>query len=119
MITDEQVKLAVNTYFNAPPWNSPPSKVIKDMRKALETYEQSKWVKFDEYDEATYPEKDREVMLDVGYGLITGWFCIEESPFSHNPDDYYNTLWVCLDGRYEITEISSVSRWQPLPEFKG
>lgn len=88
------------------------------IKRIIELHEQSKWVKFDEYDGATYPEKDREVMLDVGYGLITGWLCIEENPFSHTPDDHYNTLWVCLDGRYEINEVSSVTHWQHLPEFK-
>ena len=117
MITDEQVKQACAAYEKHRSLN-----VFSDnlhaMRKALEAYEQSKWVKFDKHNGDTYPEREKEVLLDTGYGYVSGWLCIEENPDSRNPDDHYNTCWVCLDGRYEIDEIGCVPRWQPLPEFK-
>ena len=110
MITDEQVKLAVNTYFNAPPWNSPPSKVIKDMRKALETYEQSKWVKFNIDDKSTFPPRETcnhyESLIVCTNKNVTARF------------NYRTYEWVTEDG-YFVQEIGYENiHWQPLPEFK-
>ena len=83
---------------------------IDSVRTALEAYEQSKWVKFDEEDESTYPEKDSEVLLQIGYSFIVGWLYVD--------DNQTDRIWVCSESRNEITDLSKVSRWQYLPEFK-
>ena len=114
MITDEQVKLAVNTYFNAPPWNSPPSKVIKDMRKALETYEQSKWVKFTD----GMPNINEEVLFCVcgeidlsKYGLSTPVYSVDNLV---DAGEY--VLAVHQD---EAIFDKSNSYWQHLPKLRS
>ena len=103
MITDEQVKQACAAYEKHRSLN-----VFSDnlhaMRKALEAYEQSKWVKFDEYDEATYPPFDVRVLTklkgDFGVDMGIDFMC--------HSFEWYNAI-----------RLSYVTHWQPLPEFKG
>ena len=103
MITDEQVKIAANSYLSRPIDSYLPDGNLTDMRKALEAYEQSKWVKFD--DESTWP-----VVPD-------GWLNVEvivhdakniTDKVSH---DYFRPT--C-----GLHHYSDVTHWQYLPEFK-
>jgi hypothetical protein len=98
MITDEQVKAAVTTYHDA--YHHHPQ-IMADMRKALEAYEQSKWVKFDAYDKSTYPPFDVRVLVK-----LKGDFDVRIDFMTHILE-WHNAI-----------RLSYVTHWQYLPEFK-
>ena len=104
MITDEQVKIAANSYLSRPIDSYLPDGNLTDMRKALEAYEQSKWVKFDVDDESTYPPFDVRVLTklkdDFGKDMSVD--------FMTHSFEWYNSI-----------RLSYVTHWQYLPEFKG
>ena len=76
MITDEQVKIAECAYNH----RSVAHSFSAAMRKALEAYEASKWVKFDVDDETTYPQTfsddstSENLLVDVGDYITLGYF---------------------------------------------
>ena len=100
MITDEQVNVACNRINERHSYTVASKKA---MREVLETFEQSKWVKFDEYDEATYPPFDVRVLtkLKGDFGVDMGI-----DSMSHSLE-WYNAI-----------RLSYVTHWQYLPEFK-
>ena len=107
MITDEQVKQACAAYEKHRSLN-----VFSDnlhaMRKALEAYEQSKWVKFDEYDESTYPQR-------TGHYITFDWRYVSHKYWNNTGDKRgTNQSWFVS----ESVNAQKVTHWQPLPEFK-
>lgn len=106
MITDEQVKIAANVYINRPVNYPIPSGNITDMRDALEAYEQSKWVKFDINDPATYPQAGTHAFR---YIVRTTNGVQKITIIAH---------W---NGRYWFANQQDidVTHWMPLPEYKG
>ena len=96
MITDNQVKVAIEEYWSIE------TDELPAMRKALEAYEASKWVKFDVNDETTHP-RDRQV-CNVVYN--TGRVNTDKWSDLHR-------FWVYTSCR------TCVTHWQPLPEFKA
>ena len=100
MITDEQVNVACNRINERHSYTVASKKA---MREVLETFEQSKWVKFDEYDEATYPPFDVRVLtkLKGDFGVDMGIDSMSNSL------EWYNAI-----------RLSNVTHWQYLPEFK-
>lgn len=106
MITDEQVKIACVAYdaYNVDHNNTLLRGVCSGhaMRNAIEDYEQSKWVKFDEYDESTYPPFDVRVLtkLKGDFGVDMG------IDFMTHSFEWYNSI-----------RLSYVTHWQPLPTF--
>ena len=101
MITDEQVKAAIFAYHDEHHYHP---QIMSDMRKALEAYEASKWVKFDVNDESTYPlVPDGYVNIEVNvYDTVNN--NINHDYF--HPDYGFN--------HYQ----QHVTHWQYLPEFK-
>ena len=108
MITDEQVKAAVSTYHDA--YHHHPQ-IMADMRKALEAYEASKWVKFDVNDESTYPPLDQVVMCKPFNEPVLQMSLIHDA---HPQFDGF----FFEDVRGFYTDIKCIAYWQPLPEFK-
>lgn len=101
MITDEQLKIACDTYNKLSGINAAEPSY---MRKALEAYEQSKWVKFDVDDESTYPTvPNKWVNVEV---------LVYETLNNKVNHDYFNPT-------YSFNHYNGhVTHWQPLPEFK-
>ena len=101
MITDEQVRLVANILLNAPFGHNPPDDWVTDTRKALETYEASKWVKFDVNDESTHPIDSQvcNVVYHTGQVRTDRWSDLHR-------------FWVYASCQ------KCVTHWQPLPEFK-
>ena len=99
MITDEQVR----NHIQALPFRIGQTIPIPAVREALEAYEASKWVKFDEYDESTYPPFDVRVLtkLKGDFGVDMG------IDFMTHSFEWYNSI-----------RMSYVTHWQLLPEFK-
>ena len=99
MITDEQVR----NHIQALPFRIGQTISIPAVREALEAYEASKWVKFDEYDESTYPPFDVRVLtkLKGDFGVDMG------IDFMTHSFEWYNSI-----------RMSYVTHWQLLPEFK-
>ena len=96
MITDEQVKMAANVL------DIPLSAIL--MRKALEAYEASKWVKFDVNDESTYPiVPDRYVNIEVN---------VYDTVNNNINHDYFHPDYGFNHYQHHVTH------WQLLPEFK-
>lgn len=98
MITDEQVKAAIFAYHDEHHYHP---QIMADMRKALEAYEQSKWVNFDVDDETTHP-RDSQVCIVVYH---TGRVSADKWSDLHR-------FWVYASCR------TCVTHWQYLPEFK-
>ncbi len=115
MITDEQVKEAVNAWANARALNrfstNPEfSFDAEAMRKALEAYEQSKWVKIDVDDESTYPQKTGfYVAFDGRYESYKYW-----DRAIGGDKRSINQSWFVS----ESVNSKKVTHWQPLPIFK-
>lgn len=73
------------------------------VRKALEAYEQSKWVRFDADDESTYPPFDVRVLTK-----LKGDFGVDMSiDFMAHNKEWYNAI-----------RLRYVTHWQHLPTFK-
>lgn len=106
MITEEQVKLAMKTFDIAMDGrdDGQSQNELNCMRKALEAYEASKWVKFDEYDESTYPPFDVRVLTKLKGGDFGFDMSID---FMTHSFEWYNSI-----------RLSYVTHWQLLPEFK-
>ena len=96
MITDEQVKLAANVL------DIPLSAIL--MRKALEAYEASKWVKFDVNDESTYP-----IVPDGYVNIEVNVYDTVNNNINH---DYFHPDYGFNHYQHHVTH------WQPLPKFK-
>jgi hypothetical protein len=101
MITDEQVMKALDAYYGIEHVGGARESLVEEMRKALEAYEASKWVKFDIDDETTHP-RDRQVCNVVYH---TGRVNTDKWSDLHR-------FWVYAACR------TCVTHWQPLPEFK-
>ncbi len=98
MITDEQVIAAIAEFYKSGTGNG-------GMRKALEAYEQSKWVKFDVNDESTYPiVPDGYVNIEVNV-----YDTVNNNNINH---DYFHPDYGFNHYQHHVTH------WQPLPEFK-
>lgn len=107
MITDEQIEkmvsdIAIHTKLKE---HTPFSAVAN----ALESYEQSKWIRFDPDDESTWPENKTKV-----YAYPHGFRSHFERENSHG------LFWAFIaekDGRdIELELLRNVTHWQPLPE---
>lgn len=98
MITDEQVEIVSSILAQGYSNND------DRVRKALEAYEQSKWVKFDVNDESTYPKLDDESQCPI-YLLNQD---SDISTFRQAHKDWIN----CFGEKITVTH------WQSLPEFK-
>ena len=96
MITDEQVKMAANVL------DIPLSAIL--MRKALEAYEASKWVKFDVNDESTYP-----IVPDGYVNIEVNVYDTVNNNINH---DYFHPDYGFNHYQHHVTH------WQLLPEFK-
>ncbi len=108
MITDEQVLLADNIYTGRHLLSTD----LTAMRKALEAYEQSKWVRVGK--EWNIPSSGQKVFLVLNgvrqeetYALDWGDSDLGAGEYWWSRDD--------LDGCPLVTENDY---WQPLPEFK-
>ena len=108
MITDEQVKIAIEAY-----WSNETDE-LPAMRKALEAYEQSKWVKFDVDDESTYPKK--VLVLARAFDISIDKNVID---IFHFMDSEKHKVFSRIDKNFytEMVLITDVY-WQYLPEFK-
>ena len=97
MITDEQITEALTAYLDGYGARS----LNESMRKALEAYEKSKWVKFDIDDKSTHPQNLQHVIVLYHTGVVGSdkWSILK--------------IWM-FSGCKEC-----VTHWQPLPEFKG
>ena len=102
MITDEQIIKSLDEFYHTEN-REYHSLLISSMRGAIESYEQSKWVKFDEYDESTYPPFDVRLLtkLKGDFGVDMG------IDFMTHSFEWYNSI-----------RVSYVTHWQLLPEFK-
>ena len=125
MITDKQVKIACAAYNSTDVAHSQ----LAAMRKALEEYETSKWIKFDEYDESTYPKVEDVSTTILGVTDLKDTLCLIDFYSNINPDVFDGKPFILfdrgtsdtdLDAYYGIVEVSSkhLVAWQPLPEFK-
>ena len=97
MITDKQLQTVANVL------DIPLSAIL--LRKALEAYEASKWVKFDVNDESTYP-----IVPDGYVNIEVNVYDTVNNNINHDyfhPDYGFN--------HYQ----QHVTHWQYLPEFKG
>ena len=115
MIADEQLKLACNAYdqYNVDHNNTLLRGVCSGhaMRKALESYEQSKWVKFEPNNESTYPP---EPSIDCPSTRTFSVLVKLKNNMRFIIKDYFD--W----DTNEFTQYGrNVTHWQPLPEFKG
>lgn len=97
MITDEQISIACAAYDSSDVAHSQ----IAAMRKALEVYEASKWVKFDIDDESTHPIDNQvcNVVYHTGQVRTDRWSDLHR-------------FWVYASCQ------KCVTHWRPLPEFK-
>ena len=108
MITDEQIFTACEVFYKN-------ERVLGHnldvaMRKALEAYEQSKWVKFDVDDESTWPQRTgHHIIFDGCYVAYKRWDraiggdkrCVNQSWFVS-----------------ESVNFKKATHWQYLPTFK-
>lgn len=99
MITDEQVKAAIFAYHDEHHFHP---QIMTDMRKALEAYEQSKWVSVID----NFPESYEQVA--VKRNGINGTFVAIQA----------NKEWEQFTNGSSKISINDVAHWQPLPEFK-
>ena len=114
MVTDEQVVTTVNAFFKAPPWNSPPNSVKKDMLRVLEAYEQSKWVRFDNY---LPDDPNKEVLFCICGEEDLQKYGITEPKYS--VDSLVDAgAYVLAVHQDEAIFDKSNAYWQHLPEFK-
>lgn len=105
MITDEQVCVACAAYDSSDVAHSQ----LAAMRKALEAYEQSKWVEFNVNDESTYPQKSGHHIVFDGRGVSYKYW--------DNTEDekrFRNQSWFVS----ESVNFKKATHWQPLPTFK-
>ena len=103
MIEDEQVKTVANIL------DVPLSAIL--MRKALEAYEASKWVKFDVDNESTYPPVDQVVMCKPFNEPTLQMSLIYDS---HPQFDGF----FFEDERGFYKDLERIVYWQRLPTFK-
>ena len=104
MITDEQVNAFINA-FELNGGHFLGNNEFGNVRKALEAYEASKWVKFDVNDESTYPiVPDGYVNIEVNV-----YYTVNNNNINH---DYFHPDYGFNHYQHHVTH------WQPLPEFK-
>ena len=96
MITDKQLQTVADVL------NIPLSALL--LRKALEAYEQSKWVEFDVNDESTYP-----IVPDGYVNIEVNVYDTVNNNINH---DYFHPDYGFNHYQHHVTH------WQPLPEFK-
>lgn len=111
MITNEQVMKALDAYYGIEHIGGARESLIEKMRKALEAYEASKWVRFDVNDESTYPPLDQVVMCKPFNEPVLQMSLIHDA---HPQFDGF--FFEDVKGFY--TDIKCIAYWQPLPEFK-
>ena len=106
MITDEQIMKACDAYdeYNVDHNNTLLRGACSGhaMRKALEAYEQSKWVKFDINDKNTFPPRNTNVLVRYKTG------------------DFGVDVFLASSGVWENTCCETnecITHWQPLPTF--
>ena len=100
-ITDKQVMKALDAYYGIEHIGGARESLIEGMRKALEAYEQSKWVKFDINDQSTYPPLETDVACDEGYAVYLLRRTEKEFAWKFSDSD----------------DTPAVTHWQPLPTF--
>jgi hypothetical protein len=92
MITDKQLQETTDA-FRSNVFSDPYNK----MRHAIESYEQSKWTKFDVEDSSTWPTS-RKVFVKYKGTILTG-------------------CWIFRDDDADIFS-DAVSHWQLIPQFE-
>lgn len=97
MITDEQISIACSAYNSSDAAHSQ----LAAMRKALEAYEQSKWISVED----RLPCLPSEAVVSVEYIVYDNL----NNQVSH---DYFTS-----HGEWNHYQ-QHVTHWQPLPEFK-
>ena len=108
MITDEQVNVACNRINERHSYTVASKKA---MREVLETFEQSKWVRFDVDDVSTHPENGKYALVKIDKTFL-------------DELGYLDTTYVgeFFNGGFDIYIADecgcAVTHWQPLPEFK-
>lgn len=126
MITDTQVNKFLLVLQTNPDFGRD---IHVDIRKALEAYEQSRWVKFDEYDESTYPKVEDVCTTILGVTDLKNTPCLIDFYSNINPNIFDGKPFILFDCGYSNTdsdvyygtvEVSSkhLVAWQPLPVFK-
>ena len=114
MITDEQVKIAANRYLSRPIDSYLLNGNLTDMRKALEAYEQSKWVRFDNY---LPDDPNKEVLFCI---------CGEEDLQKYGMTEPRFSVDILVDAGAYVLAVhqdeaifdKSKAYWQHLPECK-
>ena len=107
MITDEQVNVACNRINERHSYTVASKKA---MREVLETFEQSKWIKFNVNDSSTHPSVEQDVNAVTFRGKVV------TMRFNGINDETGLPLWF-WQGTDEQTNLT-VTHWQHLPEFK-
>ena len=119
MITDEQVNVACNRINERHSYTVASKKA---MREVLETFEQSKWVKFDIGDVSTWPPMTKQPYASIQVMV----YCTD------NKETFYGSQFVTNLHRllptnkgysywihpFDRDKRLNVTHWQPLPEFK-
>ena len=106
MITDRQV-IVFKDYYNINAGYID----VETLHKALEAFEQSKWVRFDVDDVSTHPENGKYVLVKIDKTFL-------------DELGYLDTTYVgeFFNGGFDIYIADecgcAVTHWQPLPEFK-
>ena len=98
MITDEQVNSFIAFVLTT---QTPVSDVREDVRKALEAYEQSKWISLND----GLPEN----------GVYVLWRCTE---LDMTEEREHFRITACFNNRPPKMGAVKFTHWQPLPEFK-
>ena len=108
MITDKQVNVFINV-FELNGGHFLGNNEFDSVRKALEAYEQSKWVKFDVNDESTYPKRVGNHIVSDGRNVSHKYW---DNTREHK--QYRNQSWFVS----ESVNNKKVTHWSYLPEFK-
>lgn len=109
MITDEQLRITCKAFYGK---HIQPDcccdEELQVIRRTLEAYEQSKWVKFDVNDESTWPQRKGHHIACDGRNVFHKYW--------DNTGDrrFRNNSWFVADS----VLFKKVTHWQPLPEFK-
>ncbi len=120
MITDEQANIAMKAWTKQRMLNAFSNNItynfdVAAMMKALEAYEKSKWIKFDEDNVDTWPNPSTSVMT------VFDNYYMDEIGSIKEP---YKSLFTISggEGYFECSEPAEegcpVIYWQPLPEYK-
>lgn len=111
MITDEQIEYI----FSQLPRPDKDDFTVRFAREIIKTSEQSKWVKFDQADESTWPKSGDSVLVLIDKDAL------DELDYEHKAyfSDFFTSSRTCYFDFdvYHADECGmSVTHWQPLPE---